>query len=720
MKKLALLACGFAVLVGATDALAANVSVGHSGWFWGNPQPQGNQLNAIDFAGGSGFAAGNFGTLLKTTDGGVSWAGISTGITDDLQQVRVLDPSTVFVGAGCLLRRSTDGGMTFSRIPLPSCSSGTSLTSFSFTDANNGFLLLSNGTVEQTANGGQSFALKTAVPGTAVTGASSPPPPEVILFLTPTNGFATAGGTIFHTTDGGNTWSPVFTGSQLLNDLYFSDGNTGYAVGNGKAVEKTTDGGAHWTAETIDPSFPAADLNHIRCAPGSSALCVATSHQGDQILRTDDGGTMWTSKTASTQKIFALAFNTASNAVGVGQGGATVVSLDGANSFTQVGSSPLSGSRFIRLRANGTSLVTAIGNAGTLARSTDGGHSWTKVGVATTQNVLDAWFPNSAVGFALDTSGALFTSKDGGATWSPLDTGGIAAPHVLYAPDPSTILLIGPRGVVLSTNSGGDFAPTGGKVTQKAFLSDYDTAPSGQLFVYGSKALLESSNKGATFKALPRPEGKRGALDKVDFVSGSVGYALMLDGKLFVTRNAGKKWTELPATGTTGIADMAWGSARDGYLAIGGGTVLRTSDGGKSWRPQIVSPADIDALVATGAQTAFGLSNGNFLFATESGGDQGAPSTLTIKTNVSKVPKKGAQVTISGKLSPALANEQVEVWIRSVKGNSWHGLVPKPTSGAGTFTVKTRIRSPSYIVARWTGDSATNGDGSNLITIGRK
>ena len=108
MKKLALLACGFAVLVGATDALAANVSVGHSGWFWGNPQPQGNQLNAIDFAGGSGFAAGNFGTLLKTTDGGVSWAGISTGITDDLQQVRVLDPSTVFVGAGCLLRRSTD------------------------------------------------------------------------------------------------------------------------------------------------------------------------------------------------------------------------------------------------------------------------------------------------------------------------------------------------------------------------------------------------------------------------------------------------------------------------------------------------------------------------------------------------------------------------------------------------------------------------------------
>src|SRR3954447_20026864 len=98
MKKLALLASIAAVVFAVPAAYAANnVTVGHSAWFWGNPQPQGNTLNAIDFAGGTGYAAGDFGTLLKTTDNGFTWTGIATGISVDLQQVRLLNASTVFI-----------------------------------------------------------------------------------------------------------------------------------------------------------------------------------------------------------------------------------------------------------------------------------------------------------------------------------------------------------------------------------------------------------------------------------------------------------------------------------------------------------------------------------------------------------------------------------------------------------------------------------------------
>ena len=55
------------------------VSVGHSGWNWGSPQPQGNDLSGIDFAGGRGYASGDLGTLLRTDDAGQSWTGIATG-----------------------------------------------------------------------------------------------------------------------------------------------------------------------------------------------------------------------------------------------------------------------------------------------------------------------------------------------------------------------------------------------------------------------------------------------------------------------------------------------------------------------------------------------------------------------------------------------------------------------------------------------------------------
>ncbi|GIV45293.1 MAG: hypothetical protein KatS3mg036_0111 [Ignavibacterium sp.] len=43
-------------------------------WFWQNPLPQGNQLNSVAFISqNNGFAVGNYGTLLKTTNGGNYW-----------------------------------------------------------------------------------------------------------------------------------------------------------------------------------------------------------------------------------------------------------------------------------------------------------------------------------------------------------------------------------------------------------------------------------------------------------------------------------------------------------------------------------------------------------------------------------------------------------------------------------------------------------------------
>ncbi|MBK7029684.1 MAG: hypothetical protein IPH45_10910 [Bacteroidales bacterium] len=43
-------------------------------WTWQNPLPQGNWLECVSFADeNNGYAAGNSGTLLKTTDAGLNW-----------------------------------------------------------------------------------------------------------------------------------------------------------------------------------------------------------------------------------------------------------------------------------------------------------------------------------------------------------------------------------------------------------------------------------------------------------------------------------------------------------------------------------------------------------------------------------------------------------------------------------------------------------------------
>ena len=89
-----------ALAAAAVPAVAsAGVQVGASGWQWGNPLPQGNTLRAMSFApGGTGYAAGDFGTLLKTVDGGTTWAGLRVGTFTNLTTVQAVDASTVVAG----------------------------------------------------------------------------------------------------------------------------------------------------------------------------------------------------------------------------------------------------------------------------------------------------------------------------------------------------------------------------------------------------------------------------------------------------------------------------------------------------------------------------------------------------------------------------------------------------------------------------------------------
>ncbi len=90
-RTLAVLVGSLLALLLSTAVASAAVSVGHSGWTWGSPRPQGNDLHGLAFAsGGPGYAVGDFGTLLKTGDGGATWSGLSTGTTADLDLVQTI------------------------------------------------------------------------------------------------------------------------------------------------------------------------------------------------------------------------------------------------------------------------------------------------------------------------------------------------------------------------------------------------------------------------------------------------------------------------------------------------------------------------------------------------------------------------------------------------------------------------------------------------------
>jgi photosystem II stability/assembly factor-like uncharacterized protein len=707
----ALLTLGFAA---STDAA---VSSGHSGWSWGDPAPQGNDIHGIEFTGARGYAAGNFGTLLRSEDAGATWAGLSTGITQDLARVRIIDADSLVIAGGCAVRRSDDAGQTFTRLPWTAsdlrCAGN--IASLHFPSSDVGYLLVQNGTVLRTADAGKTWTRKTAVPDTSSTGGTAQP--TDIFFTSVDTGVATTSiGRIYRTVDGGNSWTLAggTPNSTALNGISFFDANTGYAVGGAGLVLATTNGGTSWTPKSTGGGL---DLSSIHCATATS--CLVTVSTGERLLRTLTGGDVFESVTPSTQKIFAAAFSSPTRAVAGGALGTTVVSDDAGVTWRAVGSR-LSDD-FTRLRATSPSLAFAIGENGALARSADGGATWTNLGVSTSANVVDAAFPSQNTGYALDSAGTVLRTDNGGASWEILDTGTTSRPGSLLAFDANRVLLFGPRGVRRSTNGGDSFNRVRQRAIAKASVSDFDRAGS-TVFAFGFKALYASTTGGKSWKKLKLPPGRSG-LASIDFVTARRGFALTLDGRLWQTANAGRRWRDVPGIGNDSAFELAFTDARNGYAAIrdfGGrfnGYVLRTSDGGKTWQPQLVDNDGIveGGLVATGTNSALLLTLSDSLFATTTGGQAGSTSSLTLKTKKRKL-RKRTTIKVTGRLSGAEGGEQVVVAMRGAKLNKWRQQVVTAAAN-GSFTTSWKVGGTSYFVAQWSGDDARAGDGSNLLTV---
>jgi photosystem II stability/assembly factor-like uncharacterized protein len=726
MKRLrvsAALACAAALLAALPALAPASVQVGSSGWQWGNPLPQGNTLRSISFAGASGYAGGDFGTLLRTSDGGTTWTGLLSGTFTNLAEVQAIDASSVFAAGGCVARRSDDGGATFTRVAFTPVESSCKeqFAAGWFVNRQTGFIVLTDGTVLRTDNNGDTFAQKNPLPGTRAPGGTATP--IDVRFLTDQIGVgATSDGKIYRTTDGANSWTVVNATTRAARSFYFLDATHGFAVGDGSLFLVTDDGGQTWTPK--DLGIPATNLRSIQCQ--TQLLCVMTTEPGTALVRTADGGASAKLVTPSQDPIFAAGFASATRIAAGGATGATAISDDAGLSFSPIGGR-LSGT-YSRVRAGGqTGTAFAPGDNGSLAKTIDGGKTWTRGNVATSEDVTDVAFPTAQVGYALDSSGGLFRTGDGGATWKTLDTGTTARPFQLAAPTTSTVILAGPTGMRRSTDSGDTFSTVTGKDVVKARLDAIDRAGSA-LFASGSRDLLRSTDRGKTWKAIHKPavNHRPARLVQVDFLDAKTGYFLAQGGALWRTANAGRTWTSLPGVGTDQAYGIAFSSKTKGYLVIDrfgdvtqrSGFLLKTTDGGGTWHPQFVVSTPIlgAGIAATSGATDYLLGGqSSFLFTTTSG-EAGKASTLTATTKRKKL-SKPAGITVTGRLSPAAGNERVTVSYLPPGSGRWQHQTVK-TAANGSYTTSWRVRRGSNrFVAQWAGDFRSKGDGSGVLTV---
>ncbi|NOS84652.1 MAG: hypothetical protein HOP31_05885, partial [Ignavibacteria bacterium] len=86
-------------------------------WVTQNPLPQCNTINDVQFIGAStGYEAGNYGTILKTTNGGLNWVSQVSGTTENLKSVFFLNANTGFIAGGFnswIILKTTNGGVNW-------------------------------------------------------------------------------------------------------------------------------------------------------------------------------------------------------------------------------------------------------------------------------------------------------------------------------------------------------------------------------------------------------------------------------------------------------------------------------------------------------------------------------------------------------------------------------------------------------------------------------
>ncbi len=184
------------------------------------------------------YVVGEYGTILKTTDGGTNWNPQISGITDTLNSVYCINADTVFaVGNNGTILKTINGGLNWDTI-----TSGTinNLNSVFFVNADTGFVAGNNGTILKTINKGINWdTLNSGI----IDNLNS------VFFVNADTGYIVGNnGTIIITINEGINWDTLNSGTiSNLNSVYFINSDTGYICCSiSPSIIKTTDGGNNW------------------------------------------------------------------------------------------------------------------------------------------------------------------------------------------------------------------------------------------------------------------------------------------------------------------------------------------------------------------------------------------------------------------------------------------------------------------------------------------
>lgn len=575
-------------------------------------QPFGKGMAAVTFASQSvGYLAGR-GIVLKTTDGGqvfltsyranVNFTGVSLAKGSN---------HTVAAWASHRIVVSHNGGATWKRESLPT---NAAVQQVDFVTRSEGFAISGNtttsGTLWQTTDGGADWST-----------IATPAAPASVSFGSATTGWiGLHDGDIYETTNSGSSWTRVFHPSDKYAgqpQVHAVDDHAAWAmVIGGSGMSQTsysvfrTQDGSHWFAVLgvgTAGAGPAPDsASDAPKGPGSSpgpmvalssdeavvmGTCEACGMGTGQVSATLTGGVSWTTHPTIENS---MSLPTSASFVSVSDGwvleaaynGGSVLlhTTDGGQTwhevYPMVHPSPVEGVSFLNSHL-GFGLGTP-GNANAVLKSTNGGHTWRQVATLPAKTVQRAVtvgnsaidFTSQADGYAIGSDGNVYKTADGGETWTAVLDGTQQQPF-------SSITFVqgGQDGLAAGYGATADVTVNGGQTWRVVQMpTTADSTAQVDLYLAGLAHLPTA----ATLKTLlyaETPGWLAAQTGKLAFVPGQNGQSF------FMTSDGGAHWHNIDfGNQYPNPFALDFVNVQDGWMITVRGSLLRTTNGGQTWR----------------------------------------------------------------------------------------------------------------------------------------
>ncbi len=553
-----------------------------SGWYWQNPLPQGNDLNCVKFINNNtGIAVGRLGTIIRTTNGGLSWNVQSFSNSVSLNSISVVDSLRILVcGDSGRVMKSSNGGLNWLSIPS---GTGLNLNKILFLNNLTGYIVGNGGVLLETTNQGNNWFLgQSGTTNNLYT----------IYFKNQFTGYLSGSGIYRITTNGGSVWSTYSLSTGVsFRDIVFLDSNTGFGAGNYQhfpspngIVYKTTNGGLNWS---LSGSFSLPDCYSVVFKDMGTG-CIASYYN---IMQTTNSGASWVQSYPTLGALVSL--EKANNSTyACGNGGSILKSTNfGLNWENQT--NPFTGNANSDVFFINEMSGYICGNSSsdsTILRTTNGGANWTEL-AAPKRILFSLFFTSYSTGYCVGGSNIVYKTTNAGINWINYQTSSVNGFRVVYFVNTNTGFASGYGSNIYKTTNGGlnwEFKYSGEAGTIYSF--SFPSLNIGYA-VEARYGILKTTDNGNTWSYTPYISNFIN-INKVCFINNTTGFVFGLymtsSSRILKTTNSGMNWQPvLQVVADTPIQDFDVSSSGIAYVVCEYGKIYKSLDTGNHWGQQI-------------------------------------------------------------------------------------------------------------------------------------